>query len=84
MMTMMMIFVVCGNLSVTDNVIISCKTDSMDTNCTLSCEDGYEFDHSVKPFYLCGDSTYQYWDFKTVDNPEGKLPQCIGIYIQQH
>ena len=67
----------------TDHVIISCKTDPLNTNCTLTCEDGYEFDHSIKPFYLCGDSTYQYWDFKTADNPDGKLPQCIGDNIQQ-
>ncbi|XP_078337815.1 uncharacterized protein LOC111100868 [Crassostrea virginica] len=68
---------VCGNLSATEHVNISCEFDSNNTNCTISCEEGYEFDHTAKPFYLCGEATYHFWDFKTSDNPEGKLPQCI-------
>ena len=75
------IFVVCGNLSATEHVNISCEFDSNNTNCTISCEEGYEFDHTAKPFYLCGEATYHFWDFKTSDNPEGKLPQCIGRYF---
>lgn len=68
---------VCGNLTVTDHVILTCENLSEDINCTIACEKGYGFDHTIKPFYLCGESTYFFWDFKTSDNPDGKLPQCI-------
>lgn len=68
---------VCGNLTVTEHVILECEKNSDNINCTIACEKGYGFDHTIKPFYLCGISTFYYWDFKTSDNPEGKLPQCI-------
>lgn len=68
---------VCGNLTVTDHVILTCENISDDINCTIACEKGYGFDHTIKPFYLCGESTYHFWDYKTSDNPDGKLPQCI-------
>lgn len=67
---------VCSNITVTEHVLLSCENDSNNINCTISCEEGYDFDHSVKPFYVCGEITYQLWDFKTLDNPYGKLPQC--------
>lgn len=73
-------FAVCSNITVTEHVLLSCQNDSNNINCTISCEDGYAFDHSVKPFYVCGESTYYLWDFKTLDNPNGKLPQCTGTY----
>lgn len=72
------VILVCGNLTVTDHVILTCENISNDINCTISCEKGYGFDHTIKPFYLCGESTYHVWDFKTSDNPDGKLPQCTG------
>ncbi|XP_062573264.1 uncharacterized protein LOC134235178, partial [Saccostrea cucullata] len=68
---------VCDNLTITDHVLLRCKNDSENINCTISCEEGYDFDHPVKPYYLCGPLTYNLWDFKTSDNPDGKLPQCI-------
>lgn len=67
-------------MTVTDHVILTCETISDDINCTIACEKGYGFDHTIKPFYLCGESTYHFWDYKTSDNPDGKLPQCIGTY----
>lgn len=68
---------VCGNLTVSDHVLLTCENVSDNINCTLACEKGYGFDHTIKPFYLCGISTYYFWDFKTSDNPDGKLPQCL-------
>lgn len=67
---------VCGNITVTEHVILSCNNDTDNINCTISCEEGYDFDHSIKPYYVCGEVTYHLWDFKTSDNPDGKLPQC--------
>lgn len=67
---------VCGNLTVTEHVILSCENDTKNINCTISCEEGYDFDHFIKPYYECGEVTYMLWDFKTSDNPDGKLPQC--------
>ena len=76
------ILTVCENLTLTDHVLLRCRNDSDNMNCTISCEEGYDFDHTVKPFYLCGPLTYNLWDFKTSDNPDGKLPQCVGmIYV---
>lgn len=69
---------VCGNLTITEHVLLSCDNNKKNINCTISCEEGYDFDHSIKPFYVCGDITYHLWDFKTLDNPDGKLPQCTG------
>lgn len=69
--------IVCENLTLTDHVLIRCRNDSDNMNCTISCEEGYDFDHTVKPYYLCGPLTYNLWDFKTSDNPDGKLPQCV-------
>lgn len=67
---------VCSNITVTEHVLLSCENDSNNINCTISCEEGYDFDHSIKPFYVCGEITYHLWDFQTLDNPSGKLPQC--------
>lgn len=76
----LLFFPVCGNLTVTEHVILSCENDTKNINCTISCEEGYDFDHFIKPYYECGEVTYQLWDFKTSDNPDGKLPQCTSTY----
>lgn len=76
----LLFFPVCGNLTVTEHVILSCENDTKNINCTISCEEGYDFDHFIKPYYECGEVTYMLWDFKTSDNPDGKLPQCTSTY----
>lgn len=47
-------------------------------NCTIECADGYDFDHEIKPYYMCGKNTFYLWDFQTDDNPDGKMPACLG------
>lgn len=47
-------------------------------NCTIECADGYDFDHEIKPNYMCGKNTFYLWDFQTDDNPDGKMPACLG------
>lgn len=49
-------------------------------NCSIECADGYDFDHEIKPYYMCGKDTFYLWDFQTDDNPDGKMPACLGTY----
>ena len=66
----------CSQLEHLANVIWTCSNDSENINCTIACADGYDFDHEIKPYYLCGLDTFYLWDFQTDDNPSGKLPTC--------
>ncbi|XP_061173458.1 uncharacterized protein LOC133182626 [Saccostrea echinata] len=69
----------CNMLDKLDHAIWVCSNDSGGINCTVDCEDGYEFDHDIKPFYYCGRETFYLWDFQTDDNPNGKTPYCSEI-----
>ncbi|XP_061173455.1 uncharacterized protein LOC133182624 [Saccostrea echinata] len=69
----------CRSLERLENVIWTCTNNSYNTNCTLDCADGYDFDHEIKPYYLCGKDTFYHWDFQTDDNPDGKMPSCSEI-----
>ncbi|XP_021358087.1 uncharacterized protein LOC110453459 [Mizuhopecten yessoensis] len=68
----------CTNLTTPSNSILFCNWETaMDAvYCTLTCEDGYDFDHAAKEDYHCGPDTFHLWDFQTDDNPYGRLPAC--------
>ncbi|XP_069125356.1 sushi, von Willebrand factor type A, EGF and pentraxin domain-containing protein 1-like [Argopecten irradians] len=68
----------CTNLTTPAHAILDCLWDTSDDaiNCSLSCEDGYDFDHAAKESYRCGPDTFHLWDFQTDDNPYGRLPDC--------
>ncbi|XP_062584887.1 uncharacterized protein LOC134246515 [Saccostrea cucullata] len=69
----------CSTLERLENVIWTCNNDSQNINCTIECAAGYDFDHEIKPYYLCGKDTFYHWDFQTDDNPDGKMPYCSEI-----
>ncbi|XP_048737007.2 sushi, von Willebrand factor type A, EGF and pentraxin domain-containing protein 1-like [Ostrea edulis] len=69
----------CSSLERLDNVIWTCTNDSDNINCTIDCAAGYDFDHEIKPYYLCGIDTFYLWDFQTDDNPDRKMPSCSEI-----
>ncbi|XP_069124618.1 sushi, von Willebrand factor type A, EGF and pentraxin domain-containing protein 1-like [Argopecten irradians] len=68
----------CTNLTTPAHAVLDCLWDTSDDaiNCSLSCEDGYDFDHAAKESYRCGQDTFHLWDFQTDDNPYGRLPDC--------
>ncbi|XP_021348028.1 uncharacterized protein LOC110446988 isoform X2 [Mizuhopecten yessoensis] len=72
---------VCTNLTTPAHAVLDCQWASSEDaiNCTLSCDDGYDFDHAAKESYRCGPDTFHLWDFQTDDNPYGRLPDCTRI-----
>ncbi|XP_060063503.1 uncharacterized protein LOC132543962 [Ylistrum balloti] len=68
----------CTNLTTPAHAALDCQwTTSEDAvTCSLSCENGYDFDHAAKEIYRCGPDTFHLWDFQTDDNPYGRLPDC--------
>ncbi|XP_069110342.1 uncharacterized protein [Argopecten irradians] len=68
----------CTNLTTPAHAVLDCHWDTSDDaiNCSLACEDGYDFDHAAKESYRCGPDTFHLWDFQTDDNPYGRLPDC--------
>lgn len=76
----LLFFLVCGNLIVIEYVILLCENDIKNINCIIFCEEGYDFDYFIKFYYECGEVIYQFWDFKILDNLDGKFLQCISIY----
>jgi hypothetical protein len=71
------LFTVCTMLEAPSNGSLRC-TGSPETGlkCSISCNNGFNFDNAVKPIYECGPTTIFLWDFKTDDNPNGNLPSC--------
>lgn len=57
---------------------ISCTNDTESWNCTISCDEGYDFDMAPLDEYVCGPDTFHVWNFETEFNPEKRLPNCIG------
>ncbi|KAK3102731.1 hypothetical protein FSP39_013507, partial [Pinctada imbricata] len=73
---------VCSILTAPTNSTLYCSSFSNGTmNCTLQCDDGYDFDHTPKPYYLCGPDTFFLWDYQTDDNVFGRLPYCNAISL---
>lgn len=68
----------CSQLEQLAHVNWTCNNDTENMNCTIECADGYDFDHEIKPYYMCGKNTFYLWDFQTDDNPDGKMPACLG------
>lgn len=75
----------CAALETLEHTIWTCINDSVGVNCTVDCTDDYDFDHTIKPYYFCGQDTFYLWDFQTDDNPFGKTPYCsseiLFVYI---
>lgn len=75
----------CAALETLEHTIWTCINDSVGVNCTVDCADDYDFDHTIKPYYFCGQDTFYLWDFQTDDNPYGKTPYCsseiLSVYI---
>ncbi|KAL3870955.1 hypothetical protein ACJMK2_038980 [Sinanodonta woodiana] len=70
---------VCPEISPPANGSISCNNDTRNINCTVQCEEGYQFDIEPLDFYLCGEDTAHEWNFQTEDNPNRRLPKCTAI-----
>ena len=73
-----MFFLECSELVATTHSLLSCSNTSDMIICNHTCDDGYWYDHDVRPNYRCGNETYYYWDFQTEDNPYARLPFCTG------
>ncbi|KAL5012411.1 hypothetical protein ScPMuIL_010962 [Solemya velum] len=69
---------VCSVLNPPKNGFIDCdnNTESDTLECTIHCDEGYEFDREPMPMYCCGPETFYTWDFQTEDNPHAQLPSC--------
>ncbi|KAL3870926.1 hypothetical protein ACJMK2_038954 [Sinanodonta woodiana] len=70
---------VCPEIFPPANGSISCYNDTRNINCTVQCEEGYQFDIEPLDFYLCGEYTAHEWNFQTKDNPNRRLPKCTAI-----
>ena len=73
------LFAVCIPIEPPDNGTITCNNDSGSLNCTIMCNEGFDFDSEPLDYYFCGPETFHEWNFKTVINPLHRLPECTGI-----
>jgi hypothetical protein len=45
----------------------------------MSCDDGFDFDIEPLPLYYCGPQTSQEWNFQNDENPDRRIPSCVGM-----
>ncbi|XP_053381797.1 sushi, von Willebrand factor type A, EGF and pentraxin domain-containing protein 1-like [Mercenaria mercenaria] len=72
---------VCPQISAPMNGSLECVNDTESINCTVSCDDGFDFDIEPLPLYYCGPDTFQEWNYQTDENPERRLPKCVAIKL---
>lgn len=72
----------CKHWNPPDNASLVCvnETEQGGINCTLTCNEGFEFDSLPRNYYFCGLSTFHRWEFETDDNPANRIPSCNGAY----
>lgn len=71
----------CSTISAPSNGSLECFNDTESINCTISCDDGFDFDIEPLPLYFCGPETFHEWNFQTDENPERRLPKCVGMSV---
>lgn len=69
----------CPNITAPDNGTISCDSENDTIVCSISCNDGFDFDIEPLESYFCGPKTFHIWNFETDVNPLRKLPKCTKI-----
>jgi len=72
---------VCSLLNAPGNGTSDCQNVSDTINCTITCDDGFDFDIQPLDYYICGPDTSYEWNIQSDDNPDGKLPRCSGKYL---
>lgn len=60
------------------NGTVKCHNDTLNVNCTVECNDGFDFDIEPLDEYVCGPDTFHIWNFETSVNPLRRLPKCVG------
>ncbi|XP_033636703.1 sushi, von Willebrand factor type A, EGF and pentraxin domain-containing protein 1-like [Asterias rubens] len=55
--------------------VLHCDENDNEQNCTISCQEGFEFSQAVTS-YQCGPSTNYQWSHESIDNPAAILPGC--------
>ena len=73
-------FAVCSKLEPPEHGFVNCSGDES-INCTVACDDGYEFSIEPLPYYYCGPDTANRWSHQTEDNPRARVPDCAGALI---
>ncbi|KAK2167893.1 hypothetical protein NP493_1251g00009 [Ridgeia piscesae] len=68
---------VCGKLEPPEHGFVNCSGDES-INCTVACDDGYEFSIEPLPDYYCGPDTAHRWSHQTEDNPRARVPDCAA------
>ncbi|WAQ94725.1 CRUM1-like protein [Mya arenaria] len=66
----------CPALVVPGNGTAECKQVNGTFNCSIYCDEGFEFDMEPLHNYYCGPETAHVWNFDTFSNPLRKLPSC--------
>ena len=64
-----------------DHALFDCTNDENITECTLDCEDGYDFDHVIRNKFECGKDTNYQWNFMSGGYQLSDLPSCQGITV---
>lgn len=77
------IYVACKHWDAPNNASLICvnESDKDSINCTLTCNEGFDFDSPPRDYYYCGPSTFHLWEFETDDNPTKRVPSCNGLYL---
>ena len=57
--------------------VLHCDENDNEQNCTISCQEGFEFSQAVTS-YQCGPSTNYQWSHESIDNPAAILPGCTS------
>ncbi|XP_060568381.1 sushi, von Willebrand factor type A, EGF and pentraxin domain-containing protein 1-like isoform X2 [Ruditapes philippinarum] len=74
---------VCREIQPPGNGSIECVNDTDSINCTMSCDDGFDFDIEPLPLYYCGPQTSQEWNFQNDENPDRRIPSCVEIKVPE-
>ncbi|XP_035664408.1 sushi, von Willebrand factor type A, EGF and pentraxin domain-containing protein 1-like [Branchiostoma floridae] len=67
---------VCKNLTNPLNGFATCNSTDNEINCTISCQDGFEFYDQPVLHYHCGQSTAFRWNHESPRNPMARFPPC--------
>ncbi|XP_035676272.1 sushi, von Willebrand factor type A, EGF and pentraxin domain-containing protein 1-like [Branchiostoma floridae] len=72
---------VCKNLTDPVHGFSICNSTDDETDCVISCQDGFEFYDQPVLHYHCGQSTAYRWSHETPRNPMARYPPCTEITV---
>ncbi|XP_078597007.1 uncharacterized protein LOC144873484 isoform X2 [Branchiostoma floridae x Branchiostoma japonicum] len=72
---------VCKNLTEPVHGFSICNSTDDETDCVISCQDGFEFYDQPVLHYHCGQSTAYRWSHETPRNPMARYPPCTEITV---